>query len=106
MHSITHVAAFRNALTRHTEQCTLRCSIFALFSIISLIIGRFLTLMGQFIEDEGISEERGWYAWLSCVKNRAKFKMPYSPICDAGSSELLMMDELIELAMREEKRIH
>lgn len=47
-----------------------------------LTIGRFLTLMAQFIEDEGISEERGWYEWLSCVKNRAKFKMPYSPICD------------------------
>ena len=47
-----------------------------------LTIGRFLTLMAQFIEDEGISEERGWYGWLSCVKNRAKFKMPYSPICD------------------------
>jgi len=38
--------------------------------------------MAQFIEDEGISEERRWYEWLSCVKNRAKFKMPYSPICD------------------------
>ncbi len=38
--------------------------------------GRFLTLMAQFIEDEGISEARGRYEWLSRVKNRAKFKMP------------------------------
>ncbi len=45
-------------------------------------IVRFLTLMAQFIEDEGISEARGWCEWLSRVKNRAKFKMPYSPICN------------------------
>lgn len=38
--------------------------------------------MAQFIEDEGISEEQGGHEWLSCVKNRAKFKMPHSPICD------------------------
>lgn len=38
--------------------------------------------MAQFIGDEGISEERGGHEWLSCVKNRAKFKMPHSPICD------------------------
>ena len=28
-------------------------------------IGRFLILMAQFIEDEGISEERGWYDKLA-----------------------------------------